>query len=181
MGDNPFQSDVVNATTEKIGGFNYGRKVVPGNGMQKGSSNEAILKESFPGSPVFAGTIPLYSEYHDKVLRGTSDINSEGINFDFTVVGDDGGSASVVSRTFAENGPPDYGDVETGGGGLPSSPWTPNTSSPIAAGMPSTNYADIPPVPAEDAITETDANNNPGIGLGGLLSPEDSSITTQQD
>ena len=66
-------------------------------------------------------------------------------------------------------GAPDYGNVETGGGGLPASAWVPNPSSPTdGANSPSS----IPEAPADYGTLPAD---NWGTGEGSQLLPSKSS------
>ena len=65
-----------------------------------------------------------------------------------------------------------FDDVETGGGGLPATPFTPNPSSPGAG---STFAGDQPPF--EGIIP--DSGPEFGSGLGGLLSPSTTSEEIQ--
>lgn len=133
-----------------------------------GSANHAKLKNSFSASPVYAGDIPLWTDYLDNVLRGNSDIVSETL--DMTVRSADGESTLTPSRTFEENSPPSItnGSITVGASGLPGSPWTPNLASPGED-----NGVDYTALPSDNiTVTADDANNNPGIGLGGTYSPD---------
>jgi len=80
--------------------------------------DQASLEVSFPGSPIYAGTITpeeRRAEFQKLALDG------EVVN---------GFCFSSFNRDFYENDPPIYDDVETGPGGLPGSPFTPNVVSP---------------------------------------------------
>ena len=62
----------------------------------------------------------------------------------------------------------DLSSVKVGGGGLPSTPYTPNVTSP---GPGSINAADQPVFNGE--MKDVNSINNFGSGLGGLLSPSE--------
>ena len=65
---------------------------------------------------------------------------------------------------------PDLADVETGGGGLPSSPYSPNLTSP---GPGSINPADQPEYTG--TLPDPETNVEFGSGLGGTISPKETS------
>ena len=83
------------------------------------------------------------------------------------VVNDAGHTFGEFNRDYT--GAPDYGDVATGGGGLPASAYVPNPASPGAG---SVNPADQPSPP--DGFGQ-DPSDVPGVGVGSQLSPADSS------
>ncbi len=83
-------------------------------------TDASSLKTSFPGSPIIGQNITLTpeerrTEFQKLVLDGEV---TNGFCF------------STFNRDFSENDPPVYEDVETGPGGLPGSPFTPNVVSP---------------------------------------------------
>jgi len=82
-------------------------------------------------------------------------------------VNDAGHTFGVLNRDYSDA--PDYGDVETGGGGLPASAWVPNPSSP---GPGSQNPADQVDAPAGYGEK---AGDTWGTGVGSQLSPKKSS------
>lgn len=142
-------------------GYNYG------NGkLGLGSSSPSTRRNAFPASPIFKNEIPDWLDYHDKVLRGNSDIVPGGQNFQFTTP-----DGKTPSRTFSENNPPNIEDVESGPGGLPGSPWTPNVASPDGT----TNYSNIPAPPYSPTVAQ--ATDNYGVGLGGTANPIATSAT----
>ena len=82
-------------------------------------------------------------------------------------VNDAGHTFGILNRDYTDA--PDYGDVETGGGGLPASAWVPNPASP---GPGSQNPADQP-APPEGYGSK--AGDTWGTGVGSQLSPKKSS------
>jgi len=133
-------------------------------GGRFGSRNQTNLNASFSGSPLYNGE---YSE--SAVLNiGISAFNGAGGAGD-AVSGVDKGIVNDAGHTFGTfdlnySNSPELGDVETGGGGLPSSPYTPNTTSP----GPGSVFAND-----QDAFTGElpEAGVEFGSGLGGLASP----------
>jgi len=122
----------------------------------KGTRNDVNIKSCFPNSPIHNGDITddERRELFNKLVQENTIVNGMGIN------------------SFNPNykGAPDLNNVITGGGGLPASPYSPNPSSP---GPGSLNAADQPEYKGE--IPDKDLRNNFGTGLGGLVSPADSS------
>ena len=127
----------------------------------KGARRDANLRAAFPESPIYKNDITdeerrkAYQELAlDGVVNGGNGINSFDRDFKGTT----------------QNPVPNLEDVETGGGGLPSSPFTPNLTSP---GPGSVNAADMPEyageLPSEEFINEF------GSGMGGLISPSQTS------
>lgn len=125
----------------------------------KGSRNQGNLNSIFSNSPI-------YTELSDKERLSTfmsltkgEILNGNGISFfDTRYVGNE------------KNPVPNLQHVETGGGGLPSSPYTPNLTSP---GPGSLNASDQPEYTGE--LKNIDNISNFGSGLGGLVSPHESS------
>ena len=64
---------------------------------------------------------------------------------------------------------PDFADVETGAGGLPSTPFTPNLTSPGPGSM---NASDMP---AYEGTFPGETTSDFGVGLGGTVSPSKTS------
>jgi hypothetical protein len=133
----------------------------PAPNKSKGARKDLNLRASFPDSPIFKGELTdeerkkLYQELAlDGVVNNGNGINSFDRDFKGTT----------------QNSVPNLEDVQTGGGGLPSSPYTPNLTSP---GPGSVNAADMPEyageLPSEEFINEF------GSGMGGLVSPSQTS------
>ena len=125
----------------------------------KGSRNQSNLNSIFSSSPI-------YSELSDEERLSTflsltkgEILNGNGISFFDT---------RFVGNT--KNPVPNLNDVETGGGGLPATPYTPNLTSP---GPGSLNAADQPAYTGE--FKDPENISNFGSGLGGLVSPHESS------
>lgn len=85
-------------------------------------------------------------------------------------VNDGGHTFGVLDRDYKDA--PDYGDVATGGGGLPASAWVPN---PVSPGPGSQNPANQPAPP--DGYGQK-AGDTWGTGVGSQLSPKKSSEAT---
>jgi hypothetical protein len=134
----------------------------------KGSSNSANLRSMFPGSPVNKGEVTDIErlEFYQNLLD-MSNIDSDPLHAA-------GGYYGIPnhSMNYVENDMPIIADVQTGGAGLPATPYSPNPSSP---GPGSTSAADQPEFTGDtkDPVTVT----NFGTGLGGLVEP----ITTAKN
>ena len=134
------------------------QKQTPG----KGVANLSNLRKAFPNTPQ-------YNEYKDDAIKKLYEelLNNEN---------DDSGGfnayygMSGFSLNYSENNPPDLANVETGGGGLPATPFSPNISAP---GPGSTNASSQPEFTGETKNIE--AIDNYGSGLGGLVSPSQTS------
>lgn len=98
----------------------------------KGTSSTANLQSMYPGTPGLELGDNL-EDWKAEQLRALLD----GAVTENLQIGS-------VNRDYSENNPPNYGDVPTGGGGLPASPWVPN---PISPGEGSVNPADIAEAP----------------------------------
>jgi len=127
-----------------------------------GARHQENLSSIFSESPLvgYLGDVTddeRKSAFQSEVLDGTV---QNGLGF------------SSFDRDYANNGAPNFDDVETGGGGLPATPFTPNPSSPGAG---STFAGDQPPF--EGIIP--DSGPEFGSGLGGLLSPSTTSEEIQ--
>ena len=119
-----------------------------------GARNQGNLLAIYPESPVLSGEITdeeRKSTYQSEALDGTV-ASGFGLN--------------SFNRDYADA--PDLADVETGGGGLPATPYTPNPSSPGAG---SVSAADQPAF--EGQIPESSPEF--GSGLGGTQSPSTTS------
>ena len=130
-----------------------------------GKRNDVNIKASFSKSPLF-------SEYDEaSVLSiGVSSLNGAGGKGDKLtgtangVVNDGGHTFGTFDLNYADS--PVMNDVKTGGGGLPSTPYTPNPTSPGPGS-----------VFANDQDAYTGEIPDPGVefgsGLGGLAVPSD--------
>lgn len=122
----------------------------------KGTSNTGNLQKAFPHAPQ-------YTDYKDQEAFALYEelLNSEGVTYN---------GVSNFSMNY-NNGAPTLEDVETGGGGLPATPFSPNVTSPGPGEHNATSQ------PAFDGETKNvESVNNFGSGLGGLVSP---SVTTK--
>ena len=122
----------------------------------RGTRKDINLKSSFPNSPIHMGE--LTDEERKKLYQELA--------LDGTVVG--GLGINSFNRDY--EGAPKLSDVETGGGGLPSSPFTPNLTSP---GPGSLNAADQLEYNGE--LPDQESNVEFGSGKGGLVSPAETS------
>jgi hypothetical protein len=128
----------------------------------KGTSNSSNLRSIFAGSPIYKGEVTDDErlEFYQNLLN-LDNVDSDPINRS----GDYYGTPNY-SMNWDENGMPVMADVETGGAGLPSSPYTPNPSSP---GPGSTSALDQPEFTGD--LKDPTTINNFGSGLGGLTEP----------
>jgi hypothetical protein len=126
-----------------------------------GARNEQNLQSSYPHSPIHNGDLTdaaIVANYQELALDGVVN-NGHGLNsFDR----DFKGTTQIPV--------PDLSDVETGGGGLPASPYIPNLTSP---GPGSLNAADQPEF--NGTLPDPETNIEFGSGLGGLISPSETS------
>lgn len=129
-----------------------------------GKSNSILMSECFAASPIHQHEDPLSD---DGTLDAAIRTHFQSLCLD-GVVNDGGHTFGEYNLDFAA-GAPDYGDVETGEGGLPASPWVPNPASPGPGSM---NPTDLPAPP--DGYGET-PNPQWGTGVGTALSPKNSS------
>ena len=125
-----------------------------------GARNEINLKASFASSPIHQ------EDYTDDVVRDLY----QSLALDGTVV--NGLGFNSVSRDFSDA--PDLSNVETGGGGLPATPYVPNLASP---GPGSISPSDQ--VPYDGEIPDPGVEF--GSGLGGLTSPSDTSTSIAEE
>ena len=121
-----------------------------------GSADTATAQAAFPASPMHLGEMTAESirqQFQEKVIDG--------------VVNDGGHTFGTFDRDYADA--PDLNEVETGGGGLPASPYVPNPTSP---GPGSVNPSDQPEPPEGFGQNPSDT---PGSGVGSQLQPKTSS------
>jgi len=131
----------------------------PGSGV----SSIGNLKKAFPNAPQ-------YNEYKDAAVKSFYEDLLNNANGDSSDIAGYYG-ISGFSLNYNENNPPKLEDVETGGGGLPATSFSPNVTSP---GPGSTNAAAQPEYTGD--VKNIDTINNFGSGLGGLVSPSETSI-----
>ncbi len=118
-----------------------------------GTSDTATIKEAFPASPIHSGDMTaeaIKQQFQDEVIDGT--VNDAGHTF------------GTFNRDYV--GAPDMNEVETGGGGLPASPYVPN---PVSPGPGSINAADQGEAPSGFG---ENPSNVPGSGVGSQLQPK---------
>ncbi|MBK23581.1 MAG: hypothetical protein CME70_06200 [Halobacteriovorax sp.] len=122
-----------------------------------GKSASQSMSDIYSSSPIHDGSLTKESvedDYQKNVLDGT--VNDQGHTF------------GVFSRDYADA--PDFGDVETGGGGLPASAWMPNPTSPGEGnGLDPTKQGEAP-----KGYGETPSDTW-GSGVGSQLNPKTSS------
>ncbi len=121
-----------------------------------GTAASADIASQYATSPIHSGELTpdaIREQYQSKVLDGT--INDGGHTF------------GTFDPNYAEA--PDLEDVETGGAGLPASPYVPNPSSP---GEGSVSPTDQPAAPDGFGTTPS---ATPFEGVGSQLSPKASS------
>ncbi len=125
-------------------------------------ANRAALKSLF-------GSAPYFNDYTKETVQELS----QALLLDGEV-NDMGHTFGTINRDYVDA--PDYGDVETGGAGLPASAWVPNPASPTDG---VNNPGSIPAAPDGYGTTPAD---NWGNGIGSQLSPKASSaaISTQK-
>ncbi len=126
-----------------------------------GTRSDTNLRVSFPESPVYKGEISDAERkdlFQDECLDGVV-VSGHGLN--------------SYNRDFVgttQDPVPNLEDVETGGGGLPASPYIPNLTSP---GPGSLSAADQPEFTG--TLPDAESNVEFGSGLGGLVSPAETS------
>ena len=135
----------------------------------KGTSNTTNLRKMFPESPIYTTSDPISDserlESYQKFLD-LDDVASDDLQKN--ILGYYGFAS--YGYNYNANGAPELADVETGGGGLPATPYTPNPSSP---GPGSANASTQPAYDGD--VKNVDSINNFGTGLGGLVSPSSTS------
>lgn len=133
---------------------------IPSN-KPKGTRRDQNIRASFPSSPIYNGELSdeeRKKAFQELVMTGIV-LNGKGIN--------------SYDRDFngnAQNPVPNLEEVETGGGGLPASPYVPNLASP---GPGSVSAADQPVYNGE--LPDPELNVEFGSGMGGLVSPHETS------
>ena len=126
-----------------------------------GTRSELNMRAAYPNSPIYS------NDLSDKERRDL--FNAESLNG--TVVGGHGlNSYSLDYKGTTQNPVPNLENVETGGGGLPASPYIPNLTSP---GPGSINASDQPEF--NGTLPDPETNVEFGSGLGGLVSPVETS------
>ena len=128
-----------------------------------GSRSDINLRSAFSNSPLFNGDLTdneRKTTYQDLALNGEVH-GGNGLN-----------SFSRDYKGTTQIPVPNLNNVESGGGGLPSSPYTPNLASP---GPGSLSAADQPEFNGN--IPDPENNIEFGSGLGGLVSPD---VTSQK-
>lgn len=130
-----------------------------------GHRNDKNLKSSFSNSP-------LYNEYTDEAVEnickaalqgnGGPGDNIPDIGVTEGVINDGGYMFGQQSLNYEDA--PELEEVETGGGGLPSTPYTPNLTSPGPGSMNASDQKEF----SGDLPT---SNSQFGSGLGGAVSP----------
>lgn len=120
-------------------------------------SNQAAMESIFPKMPRKDGYgNEEVNEAGNQYLLGKNNIDPD---WDKAVTY--WGFKPETSLNYAANGAPAYSDVETGGGGLPSTPFTPNLVSPGPGSM---NPSDMAPLPSDYHPTENvQWGNGPGV------------------
>jgi len=121
-----------------------------------GARNSENLKSIFSASPIHLG---------DLSDEERTDLYQE-LALDGEVLG--GLGLNSFNRDYVNS--PDLSEVETGGGGLPASPYMPNPTSP---GPGSINASDKPEF--NGSIPNMENNVEFGSGLGGTVSPSQTS------
>ena len=121
-----------------------------------GSASTNDLKTSFSTSPLYKGDLTpesIRKQYQDEILNG--------------VINDGGHTFGTYDPNYVDA--PDLSDVETGGGGLPASPYVPNPVSPGEGSVDPSDQAEAP-----DGFGQT-PSATPFTGVGSQLSPKASS------
>ena len=113
------------------------------------TASTAAMQAAYPGSPIYSGKISDSSllEYYQKLMANT-ELNDGGHMF------------GTVNLDYS--GAPNLRKVETGGGGLPGTPYIPNVSSP---GEGTTDPTKLPDPPKDLGVNASDGT----YGLGGSL------------
>jgi hypothetical protein len=138
----------------------------PGDGG-KGQRNQRNLAAVFPETP-------MYTDYtNTDIIKASVDVDGKeagGLVTGTSAVVNDAGvwGLSSVSLEFADA--PNLNDVETGGAGLPATPYVPNITSP---GEGNANNALAMPEYGGDPIPK---QNNYGTGLGSTANPAKTSL-----
>ena len=126
-----------------------------------GTRSDSNLRSAYPESPIYKGELTdseRKDQYRDLALDGEV-FNGHGMN-----------SFNRDYTGTTQDPVPNLNDVQTGGGGLPASPYIPNLTSP---GPGSLSAADQPVF--NGTLPDPATNVEFGSGLGGLISPEETS------
>jgi len=119
-----------------------------------GARDDKNIRASFPGCPTFEmKDDDVRAQFQALVLDGK--VNDEGHTF------------GNLDRDYTEA--PNMEEVETGGGGLPASPWVPN---PVSPGEGSVNPSDQTDPPEGFGQTPS---STPFVGVGAVESPKGTS------
>ena len=126
----------------------------PVNGFS--SVNSTLMESIFAASPIYGGSV----NDDERIAYYQNDVLDAEIN-------DGGHTFGTYNTNYADNGAPNYGNVETGGAGLPASAWVPNPASapegdPSAQPEPPSDFGQIP-------------QNTPFSGLGSQVDPSKTS------
>lgn len=122
----------------------------------KGVRNDSNLKSIFYASPIHNSELSDVERFETFIseTKGTI-INGHGIN-----------KFSTLYKGTPQNPIPNLSDVATGGGGLPSTPYTPNLTSPGPGSLDASNQPEY-----QGDFKDPASISNHGSGLGGLVSP----------
>jgi len=127
----------------------------------KGARDQNSLDAAFPQTPMYSGyDADSVAKIQQILLQG---IASEYVDVKDGIINDGGHFYGTFDLNYS--GAPNLEDVKTGGAGLPSTPYTPNPSSPDASGD----------IPEFSGIMRSRIQF--GSGQGGLVSP---SITSTE-
>jgi hypothetical protein len=125
----------------------------------KGSRDQESLVSAFPQTPMYVDyEVDTVNSLMGAVLQGEGD----GPDAQGGIINDGGHFFGTVDLNYVDS--PNLADVVTGGGGLPSTPYTPNPASPDDTG-----------VQPEYAGTMR-SRPQYGSGLGGTVSPSATAI-----
>ena len=135
----------------------------------KGTSRTSNLQKAFPGSPIYTGE--LNDDERREFFQSLLDLEDiGGDDFQKSALGYYG--MSSYDMNYSNNGTPDLNTVETGGEGKPSTPYSPNLTSPGAG-----SYLAVDQPEFDGEIKNLDSISNFGSGLGGLVSPSETSVS----
>ena len=134
-----------------------------------GTRNDGNLKAAFAASPIYNGDLSDLNrkkKFTELALRG--DVASQG-----GPLAGPGWGLNSFNRDYTgttQDPVPNLEDVVSGGGGLPSSPYTPNLTSPGPGSINASSQ------PVFNGTLPDPANSIEfGTGLGGLISPVETS------
>lgn len=120
-------------------------------------SNQNAMASIFPKSPRLDG----YADEDANAAGNTYLLGKNGQDPDWAKALGVWGFSQSTTLNYQVNGAPLYSDVSTGGGGAPSTPFTPNLVSPGPGSM---NPADMAELPADFHPTENvQWGNGPGV------------------